>query len=115
MVDAAKDLMFLGSLRTVFWSNQKENYKDQLEISFSTLYEFSEIVNASLGFYSTDFKIKNSSYNRLESEFNAFFITAGLKLNISMISIDLACADSHLFSGEFRKQTIIKLAAGVQL
>lgn len=114
-VDAAKDLMFLGSLRTVFWSNQKENYKDQLEISFSTLYEFSEIVNASLGFYSNDFKIKNSSFKELESEFNAFFITAGLKLNISMISIDLACADSHLFSGEFRKQTIIKLAAGVQL
>ena len=114
-VDATKYLMFLGSLRTVFWSNQKENYKDQLEISFSTLYEFSEIVKASLGFYSNDFKISNTLFRELESEFNAFFLTAGLNLNFSIISIDLACADSHLFSGEFRKQTILKLTAGVQL
>ncbi|OQA68186.1 MAG: hypothetical protein B6D44_16790 [Ignavibacteriales bacterium UTCHB2] len=114
-VDATNDLMFLGGLRAVFWSSQKEYFKNQLEFSLSGLYKFSEIVKASLGFYSTDFKNENFSSLELGEEFNAFFLTTGLNLNISIISIDLALADSHLFSGKFTKQTILKLAAGVQL
>ncbi len=46
---------------------------------------------------------------------NALFLIGGLRFNYDIFSADLAIADSHLFSGDFRKQTIGKLAIGVQL
>ncbi len=116
-VDAVNDLKFLGGLRTVFWSTQNENYKDQVEISFSTLYRFSEMIRASAGFYLNDFSNKNENlfFPELNSEFNALFITAGFNIEFQGFSVDLAVADSHLFSGDFRKQTIGKLAIGINL
>jgi hypothetical protein len=46
---------------------------------------------------------------------NALFLIAGLRFNYDIFSADLAIADSHIFGGDFRKQTIAKLAIGVQL
>ncbi len=46
---------------------------------------------------------------------NAFFIIAGLNAAYSFFDIDLAIADSHLLSGDFRKQTIGKITLGIQL
>ena len=46
---------------------------------------------------------------------DALFFIGGLRFNYDIFSADLAIADSHLFSGDFRKQTIGKLAIGVQL
>jgi hypothetical protein len=112
-VDATENLKFFVGLKTVFWSVFHEYYKDQVEISFSTAYQINEIVKASLGFYSNDFKIESTYYSNLNSELNALFITAGLKININQFSIDLALADSHLLSGKYTQQTIIKLAFGI--
>ena len=42
-------------------------------------------------------------------------MTAGFKFNYDNFSADLAIADSHLFSGDFREQTIFKLAMGISL
>lgn len=114
-VDATEKLKFLAGLKSVFWSVFHDYYKDQQEIYFSTAYQINEIVNASLGFYSNDFKIESTYYSNLNSELNALFLTAGLKLNINQFSIDLALADSHLFSGDYTKQTIGKLALGINL
>lgn len=98
-VDAANDLMFLGGLHTVLWSDQNGNYKDQVEISISTLYRFSEMIRASAGFYLNDFGYKNEYlfFPELNSEFNALFITAGFNIEFQGFSVDLAVADSHLF------------------
>ena len=114
-VDATDKLKFLAGLKSVFWSEFHEYYKDQIEISLSTAFEINEIVKASLGFYSTDFKIESTYHSDLNSELNALFITAGLKININQFSIDLALANSHLFSGDYTRQTIIKLAVGYTL
>jgi hypothetical protein len=114
-LDATNDLKFLGGLHTVLWSDQNGNYKNQVEISFSTLYRFSEMIRASAGFYLNDFGYKNEYlfFPELNSEFNVLFITTGFNIEFQGFSVDLAVADSHLFSGDFRKQTILKLAAGV--
>ncbi len=116
-LDATNDLMFLGGLRTVLWSDQNGNYKNQVEISFSTLYRFLEMIRASAGFYLNDFspKSENLVFRELNTEFNTLFITAGFNIDFQGFAVDLALADSHIFSGKFAKQTILKLAAGVQL
>ncbi len=46
---------------------------------------------------------------------NALFLIAGLRFNYDIFSADLAIADAQLFGGDFRKQTIGKIAIGVQL
>jgi len=114
-VDVTSSLKFLLNLTTIFWNAQTNNVKDQVEFSTSALYTFNEQFSSSLGFYVTDYKLKETYFSQLNTELNAFFITAGLKVKLNQFSVDLAIADSHLFSGDFRKQTIGKLAIVVQL
>lgn len=64
--------------------------------------------SASLGFYSTKCEFTDTFYSRLNEGLNTIFLTGGLKINIDKLSIDLALADSHLFSGDYTKQTIGK-------
>lgn len=114
-IDATEQLKFLAGLKTVFWSVFHVYYKDQAEISFSAAYQVNEIVRTSLGLYSNDYNIESTYYSDLNSELNASFLTAGLNLMIFPVSIDIALADSHLLSGDYRKQTIGKLGIGIQL
>ena len=81
------------------------------------MYSFSEMIRASAGFYLNDFSYKkeNLFLPALNTEFNTLFITAGFNIDFQGFTVDLALADSHIFSGKFTKRTILKLAAGVQL
>ena len=115
-LDATTQLKFLSNLTTVFWETETNFLKDQIEFSASAVYNINKMFTPSLGFYFTDHKYKEEAYSfQRNSELNAFFITAGLKLNYNNFSADFAIADSHLFSGDYRKQTIGKIAIGVQL
>ncbi len=114
-IDATTQLKFLSNLTSVFWKTETNALKDQIEFSFSTIYKINEMFTPSIGFYYSDYKFENNYYSQLNSELNSFFITAGLRLNIQNYFADLAIADSHLFSGDFRKQTIAKLAVGITL
>ncbi len=107
-------LQFLGSINYVFWSSGSSNVKDQLEFAASAVYSINEYFSPSLGFYYTDKNFKEDIFDR-NSEMNAFFIIAGLNATYSFFDIDLAIADSHLLSGDFRKQTIGKITLGIQL
>ena len=51
----------------------------------------------------------------MNDELYAVFITAGLSFQINFLKVDLALADSHLFSGDLWKQTIGKIGLGIQL
>lgn len=113
--DAASDLKLLANLTSVFWANETNSLKDQIEYSFSAIYQINEMFTPSLGFYITDCEYTDNFYSRLNEGLNSFFITAGLRFNYNNSFTDLAIADSHLFSGDYRKQTIAKLAIGVQL
>jgi len=114
-IDAASDLKLLANLTSVFWATETNSLKDQIEFSASALYRINEMFTPSLGFYITDCEYTDTFYSRLNEGLNALFMTAGLRFNYDNFSADLAIADSHLFSGDFRKQTIAKLAIGVQL
>lgn len=114
-IDASSELKFQTDLTAVFWESSTEYLKDQIEFSTSVVYSFNEQFASSVGFYFTDYKYKENYYSQLNSELNAFFITAGLNLKYENFYFDLAIADSHLLSGDFRKQTIFKLAIGVCL
>lgn len=113
--DAASDLKLLANLTSVFWATETNSLKDQMEFSTSALYRINEMFTPSLGFYITDCEYTDTFYSRLNEGLNALFMTAGLKFNYDNFSADLAIADSHLFSGDYRKQTIGKLSLGINL
>lgn len=114
-IDATQNLKILINLTSVFRKTETNNVKDQFEFSASSAYQINEMFTPSIGFYYSDYKFENNYYSQLNSELNSFFITTGLKMKIEKINLDLAIADSHLFSGDFRKQTIGKLAVGIIL
>ena len=113
--DAASDLKLLANLTSIFWKTETNFLKDQIELSFSAVYKINEMFTPSLGFYITDCEYTDNFYSRLNEGLNALFMTAGFRFNYENFSADLAIADSHLFSGDYRKQTIGKIAIGVQL
>ena len=113
--DAASDLKLLANCTSVFWKSETNFLKDQIELSFSAVYMINEMFTPSLGFYITDCEYTDNFYSRLNEGLNALFMTAGLRFNYENFSADFAIADSHLFSGDYRKQTIAKLSLGINL
>ncbi len=112
--DLSDQFKLNGSLMGVFWQRTNNNLKDQLEFSASMIYKVNEIFSPAFGFYYIDKNYKEDIFN-LNEKFTAVYLTGGLKLVTKIFYADLAIADSHLFSGDFRKQTIGKLAIGVHL
>lgn len=117
-LDVSADLTESFRLNTmitgVLWEADNDYIKNQLEFSASGIYIINEMFSPSFGFYYTD-KNFDEDFFDINEKNNALFLIAGLRFNYDIFSADLAIADSHLFSGDYRKQTIGKIAIGVQL
>ncbi|MBK7230362.1 MAG: hypothetical protein IPH97_16180 [Ignavibacteriales bacterium] len=106
------DLQVSAFLSNIFWGEiDRTILTNQFDISSSLIYNFNKVFSGSAGIL-----ISNCSVEEYyDNEFNAFYLMAGLKINIESFSIDFSLADSHLISGELRKQFITKLGLGIQL
>jgi hypothetical protein len=113
-IEPASNLLLSGSIVEIFWNNTSENVRNQLEFSSSAAYSFNPSLTGSIGFYYTD-RYYFEDGLRLNDNMYALFLTAGLSFNINILDVDLSLADSHLYAGDFRKQTIGKISLGVQL
>ena len=105
---------FTVSFKDVFWNGVQDNIKNQPEFSASGIYDMNKSNAISLGVFYTN-KVYETDVFDMNGKFEALFMTAGISLNINFLNVDIALADSHLFSGEYRKQTIGKIALGIQL
>jgi len=106
------DLQVSAFLSNIFWGEiDRTILTNQFDISSNLIYNFNKVFSGSAGIL-----ISNCSVEEYyDNEFNAFYLMAGLKINIESFSIDFSLADSHLISGELRKQFITKLGLGIQL
>ena len=112
--DLTESFRLNAMITGVMWEADNDNIKNQLEFSASGIYRINDMFAPSFGFYYTD-KNFDEDFFDINEKNNALFLIGGLKFNYDIFSADLAIADSHFFSGDFRKQTIGKLAIGVQL
>lgn len=108
------NIELLGRINNIFRNSNSNNVKDQLEFSAIAAYLFNSSTLASLGLYYTSKKYIEDVFD-MNDELYAVFITAGLSFQINFLKVDLALADSHLFSGDLWKQTIGKIGLGIQL
>jgi hypothetical protein len=112
--DLTESFRLNAMITGVLWEADNDYIKNQLELSASGIYRINEMFAPSFGFYYTD-KNFDEDFFDINEKNNALFLIGGLRFNYDIFSADLAIADSHLFGGDFRKQTIGKIAIGFQL
>jgi len=107
-----------GNSTYELWSNITDykylyikKIKNQLNISSSLIFEPNNSFSTSLGFYKTNPKylIDSESSYKPKLDFSATYISIGAVFKFNNFNINTAFADSHLFSDDSRKQSIIKL------
>lgn len=106
--DFINNISLYSTVNYLLWSDVHTNLKNQFEFSLTGLYHFNENLKASFGFFTTD---RNYEENILgiNEKLRAVYLLAGINYRISLFNFGLSIADSHLFSDEWRKQTIAKL------
>ena len=110
-VDISSNVKVLASGKGIFWEKDKNTLDDQFEFSLGSIYKINQMFSPALSIYYTSRNYELGFYD-LNEKFDALFLIAGLNLNLGMLNSDLVIADSHIISGDYRKQTIIKLAVG---
>jgi hypothetical protein len=113
-VDLSSSIKLLASGTGIFWEKDNNRLNDQFEFSLGSVYKINDMFSPAFSIYYTGRDYDLAFFN-LDEKFDAVFVIAGLKINSGIFYSDLAIADSHLISGDYRKQTIGKLAIGVQL
>ena len=108
------NLEFLGRMNYILWEDIAANVKDQIEISSSAIYSFNPNTKASLGLHYTS-KEYTEDYFNISDELYALYFIGGFSFQLNFLKVDLAVADSHLFSGNFWEQTIGKIGFGIHL
>ncbi len=107
----AEPIKFYGDVSYIQCDDTRVD--NQFDYSLGFVYKPLKIFSCSAGFFTNRFSYKNEETKPLSEPLsnNAYFLTAGIKFFLQAIEIELALADSHLFSSEFRKQTLLKLSA----
>jgi hypothetical protein len=118
LLNLSRQMKIAGGLNYLIWNNLisyfSNDTKNQIESYGSIIYQFSNKVAFSAGYFHTNSRYRRST-DLMTDRFNAWYVTAGFLYSLKFMDIDLALADSHLFSGEWRKQTIIKIGLGYKM
>ncbi len=115
---AVEKLRILLNISTAFWNNVSDTYKNQLDFGGSAVYSPAEFIDLSAGIFTITRKYSSGDmqkYFGTDAVLNATYLTAGIVLKYSGISLDLALADSNSLSDAWRKQTIFKAGLGYEL
>lgn len=113
-VDISSSIKLLASGTGIFWEKDNNRLNDQFEFSLGSVYKINDMFSPAFSIYYTGRNYELGFFD-LNQKFDAVFLIGGLKINYGIFSSDLVIADSHLISGDYRKQTIGKLAIGINL
>ncbi len=107
------NLIFSTTATIVYWKSIQSQFQDQLDLSASIVYSFSEMFDFSLGVYKTD-KNLSDRHSYFGYDHNATFIDIGVRVKIKNINVFAEYLDSQNFSSKYRKQTILKFGLEYQ-
>ena len=110
-------LHFSLNSRTVYWNKGNESWKNCSEFSCSFLFDYSSTTRFSFGLLSSDPQVEDNDYNSQEinEKQKVVYVTIGLHLDTNSFIYDFALADSHIYSGLWRRHTIFKSAVAIKL
>ena len=114
-VDVLNKLILSMSVSSVFWESVNDSYKNNLDLSASTIFKLNQSLMFSLGFYNSGLNEKTSGYFYSGLNYNSNFIGIGVNWRINNFNIVCELYDNNLYSSEIRKQTQIKLGLNYTL
>ena len=114
-VDVLNKLILSMSVSSVFWESVNDSYKNNLDLSASTIFKLNQSLMFSLGFYNSDLNKKTSGYYCSGLNYNSSFIGIGVNWNINNFNILCELFDNNLYSSKIRKQTQVKLGLNYTL
>ena len=107
----------LGSISNKFW-NQYYEGNNRLDISSGIVYRLNKYLYPSFSTIYSHRKYDDglfSAFNESENNMVGLYFVLGCVLKISKLDFNFTLADSHLLSGKWREQTILKVGASYQL
>ncbi|MFA4839786.1 MAG: hypothetical protein WC703_09960 [Candidatus Neomarinimicrobiota bacterium] len=104
-------LYFSGNLTYVFWKNTHSSFRNQPELTVNLGFPVRKKLTLSGGAFYTHYHRTDFSDN-WNNKFKAVYLILGGIFRMNDLSVEFTCADSHLFSGEYRKQTLVKMGIG---
>jgi len=109
-------LYFSGNMSYIHWENKNIPYLDvqnQPELSGTIGYTFSKNLTLYIGSLLSDYRrVIEDDIFETEGKFKVIYFIAGGTFQYKGLSFEFTGADSHLFSGDWRKQILIKLGVG---
>ncbi|MFA6977715.1 MAG: hypothetical protein WC209_00210 [Ignavibacteriaceae bacterium] len=110
-------LHFSLNSRTVYWNKIHSEWQNCSEFSCSVIFDYSKTARFSFGLLSSNPQITNNRFYSQDANENmkAIYVTFGLHIERHRYIYDLSLADSHNYSGAWRKHTILKGAIAVKL
>ena len=106
-ISTINNIKMLGSISNVYWSQINNNLRNRLEFSGSIVFSGGKSFIPSIGFLYTDQNYKQDYFD-MTSNLKASFLIAGAVVKFGNVNVNLSLADSHLLSGDWRKETIFK-------
>ncbi|MDP3147505.1 MAG: hypothetical protein Q8N83_00110 [Ignavibacteria bacterium] len=110
-------LHFSLNSRTVFWNKVRSGWKNCSEFSCSVIFDYSKTARFSFGLFSSNPQIEDNRFNSQEINENmkAIYTTVGVHIERNNFEYDFVLADSHNYSGAWRKHTILKGAISIKI
>lgn len=110
-------LHFSLNSRTVYWSKVRSGWKNCSEFSCSVIFDYSKTARFSFGLLSSNSQVEDNIHNSREINENmkAIYVTLGLHIEKYRFIYDFSLADSHNYSGLWRKHTILKGAIAIKI
>ena len=102
-------LILSTSVSSVFWEGVNDRYRNNLDLSISTIYKLYESIMISLGFYNTDLNNSTSAYYYESLDYNSSFIGLGINWQVKNFDIQCEFLDNKLFASKISKQTQVKI------
>lgn len=109
------EIQLVGNFTYIYWNHVSDSYKDEIDYSSSIVHRLNSRATISAGFHYIDGSHNEGNGFYDVEMLKAIYVTSGLILNFRTIEIEVSLADSHLFSGDWRKQTIGKFGFGIYL
>ncbi len=108
-VQLRNNITISGETSYIHWDQTENNLKNQVKYSASILFPWQETRSYSVGIISTDrnYLLEEDPF-QINKKMASTYLFAGVNFNLGNSRISLAIADSHLFSGEWQKSTLIK-------
>jgi len=110
-------LHFSLNSRTVYWKKIRSEWQNCSEFSCSAIFDYSKTARFSFGIISSNPQIIDNGFYSPEINENmkAIYVTLGLHIEKYRFIYDLSLADSHNYSGAWRKHTILKGAIAIKI